>query len=531
MQPNDPNQPPPPSGIYNAPPTPDAGYQGYVNPTDSQYIGVDPNVITQFMQPEKLTDAMIKSQQTKSKVASLAVAALVHVLLIALLAVVVVQVVQEDPPELTIAATQSSTDNAIEKKEFVNNVKQKPSRPSAKPSNLIVSNVASPVSVPTLDIDVDSPSIGNSFGAGFGNGGFGDGGGGGLSVPSVMKGRCDAADRSKRLRESGGEMKMDRSVLAALRYLKGKQNKNGSWGTVYPVAMTGLSLLAYCGHCETVDSPEFGKTVTDAIGYLVEKADGADGMMMSTNGRTLSYEHAIAVYALGEAYSLNKNSRKPFAKISPVIKKGAKIVIDGQTNAGGWLYSYGKNGVGDLSVSGWNVQALKAAELTGLNVSGLGTAKKKALKYLEDTATNDGKFRYMVNDQHKEGKDTLIGVGILCSRMLEGLAKHEDEGFKLMLAQNPKAMNVYAWYYNSQAAFQRGGPIWDDYNKSFQQEVLNSQKEDGSWGGDAGNGEVGADTPIYVTSLCTLMMEVYYRYLPATDNKKKGPESGLMKRD
>ena len=60
--------------------------------------------------------------------------------------------------------------------------------------------------------------------------------------------------------------------------------------------------------------------------------------------------------------------------------------------------------------------------------------------------------------------------------------------------------------------------------------VLNSQKEDGSWGGNGGHGDLAGDAPIYVTSLCTLMMEVYYRYLPATDNKKGGQQSGLMDR-
>lgn len=528
QQPYDPNQPQQPNQI----PQPDAAHQqGYMNPADSQYIPEPYMDASMILNPDALTNGIIHSQENKSKVAALAVAALVHVGLFAILALVVMSVIEQDPPELTIAATQSSADSTLEKKEFVTNVKQKPSAPSASPSNLINAQVSAPVSAISMDVDVDTPSVGTSFGAGFGSGGFGDGGGGGMSVPATMKGRCDAADRAKRLRESGGEMKMDRAVVQALTYLKGKQNSDGSWGDTYPVALTGLVLLAYCGHCETVDSPAFGKTVAAAIGYLVGKGDAADGMMISTNGRTTSYEHGIAVYALGEAYSLNKNSRKPFAKISPVLKKAARIVIDGQTSVGGWLYSYGTSGKGDLSVSGWNVQALKACELTGLNFSGLTTAKKKASKYIEETAADNGMYRYMLTDQHMAGKDTLIGVGLLCARMLGDVGKHEDKGLEIILANKDQAINVYSWYYNSQAAFQKGGSVWDQYNKACQMKVLSVQKEDGSWDIPGGHkGELNRDSVYYDTALCTLMMEVYYRYLPATDNKRKGPSSGLMER-
>ena len=41
---------------------------------------------------------------------------------------------------------------------------------------------------------------------------------------------------------------------------------------------------------------------------------------------------------------------------------------------------------------------------------------------------------------------------------------------------------------------------------------------------------LGGDVDIYDTALCTLMLEVYYRYLPASDLKKSGTSSGLMER-
>jgi hypothetical protein len=79
--------------------------------------------------------------------------------------------------------------------------------------------------------------------------------------------------------------------------------------------------------------------------------------------------------------------------------------------------------------------------------------------------------------------------------------------------------NLYEWYYNTLACFQKGGIAWTRWNREFQDELINAQAGDGSWpstGGDkswhgAGGGGY---APVYRTSLCTLMLEVYYRYLP-----------------
>lgn len=254
--------------------------------------------------------------------------------------------------------------------------------------------------------------------------------------------------------------------------------------------------------------------------------------MVSVNGNTISYEHAICVYALAEAYSLNKNAHKPHAKIAPVLKNAVPIIVDGQTGEGGWLYGYATSGDGDLSVSGWNVQALKAAELTGLSFSSLRTATKRATGYLRKADAGNGRYKYRLTAGNEEGRATLTGVGLLCARMLGDVGKNEDKGIAVILGGKPapesKGMDAYAWYYYSQACFQHGGTAWKDYNASYQQVVMRTQAADGSWTapGNHTNG-LGNDVPIYSTALCTLMLEVYYRYLPATDTKSS---SGLIER-
>jgi hypothetical protein len=63
----------------------------------------------------------------------------------------------------------------------------------------------------------------------------------------------------------------------------------------------------------------------------------------------------------------------------------------------------------------------------------------------------------------------------------------------------------------------------------FTRELIRRQKKDGRWESPAFEGNVGGhseatelhgiDQPVYSTSLCCLMLEVYYRYLPTFNLK------------
>ncbi|MDA7890705.1 hypothetical protein N9A73_01980, partial [Akkermansiaceae bacterium] len=87
------------------------------------------------------------------------------------------------------------------------------------------------------------------------------------------------------------------------------------------------------------------------------------------------------------------------------------------------------------------------------------------------------------------------------------IAKNSRFNFK-------KNANFYEHYYVSQAAINEGGAFWKSYNKMFRDQVVKNQGQDGSWPNPPGN-KHSAGT-VYNTALATLMLEVYYRYLPGT---------------
>lgn len=364
--------------------------------------------------------------------------------------------------------------------------------------------------------------IGLGFGLGSGVGG------GGLpmgKLPAILRGRCIPGERERLLYENGGSPRVEPAIIKTLDWLKKTQHPTGGfWGQEYPAAMTGFALLAYLGHCETTRSSRYGETVAKGLLYLIEMAKKNKGRMGNLSNQQWAYEHAIATYALGEALTMSKAEGASVPDLEKVHREAVKIILDGQNEDGGWVYGYTGLGAADLSVTGWQVQALKAAGPDQLGENGTGRAMEKARKLISSRQGERGGFGYRgVEDRH-----SLTGVGILGLQMLGDTGKGQiARGVDFYLSAGPfdyttQSCDLYSWYYFTQATFNYGGKSWEDWNSVCRDQLLDHQQDDGSWL-DEGSGrseQARGDAPIYRTCLAVLMLEVYYRYLPATGQMK-----------
>ena len=84
------------------------------------------------------------------------------------------------------------------------------------------------------------------------------------------------------------------------------------------------------------------------------------------------------------------------------------------------------------------------------------------------------------------------------------------------ISYNGGPCNLYEHYYVSQAAINQGGKSWLDYNDKFRDTLLSGQQGDGHFRSPPNPGPGNKSDPVYHTALATLMLEVYYRFLPGT---------------
>lgn len=529
---------PPPGGQPPYPPPAVAG-GGYPDPSGM----FDPYGLPAAaeLHPEHRTDEAVENSRRKSKLTALFMAIGIHVVVLLLITLIVVSRYDSDIPQIVAVQGSDTVSEDLAKTTFTPIQRRTPSASSSKISQVIAAATQAPTAVPVVEDIVDDPlEFGVSIGDDIGMNPFGDGGGFGSFIPASMSSRCTSKDRAQRLAESGGKPEAEEAVVKGLRWFAKNQNEDGSFGnTNHKAAMTGLVLLAFLGHCETPDSKEFGDNVLNAILWMVELGVNQNGRLTTKgNAQQWVYDHGIATYALSEAYSITKYGKRRIPRIRQVLEMAVPLIIQGQQQGGGWDYGYSKGDRVDMSVAGWQIQALKAAQHSKIPIAGLNEAMDLAMTFVRGMQGPSGGFGY----NGPEDKISLAGAGALALIMGTGQSRSREVRKAVEFINDSTDHNykgsalsdsLYGWYYNTQACFQAGGSSWTKWNRGFQKELLKYQNEDGSWSEDApgladhvtSRGAAG-DAVIYRTALAVLCLEVYYRYLPATETKSP---SGLDK--
>jgi hypothetical protein len=280
-------------------------------------------------------------------------------------------------------------------------------------------------------------------------------------------------------------------------------------GTPNDIAGTAFGLLPLLGagktHKSAPDNP-YDKPVEKALLYLIRKQDKRTG-----NFGGGMYAHGLASIAICEAYGLTQD---------PNLRKAAQMavnfIVKAQHSAGGWRYA--PNQAGDTSVVGWQVMALKSAQMSGLDVPEV--TMRKAQQYLNsccDTA-NEGYGYVGVGST-----PTMSAVGLLCRQYLQAwgpqnlrLIKGIDNNIKTYPPGTTK--NIYYFYYATQVMHHFGGGAWKNWNEKMRDFLVKTQDKgngpnQGSWNSD-GDPHGSAGGRLMVTSLSLLTLEVYYRHLP-----------------
>jgi hypothetical protein len=341
----------------------------------------------------------------------------------------------------------------------------------------------------------------------------GEGGGdmGSQFMAPGMKGRSGAT-KDALLRAGGGNKETEAAVARGLAWLAKQQKSDGRWqydgASKDDIAATGMSLLPFLAAGETHKSGKLYKqNVAKGLAFLTSKQNGT-GTFTGSSGM---YAHAIATIAMCEAYGMTNDPA-----LKNKVLAAVKYIEKAQGPNGSWGYTAGVDG--DTSIVGWQVQALKSAEMAGLYKA--PAALKKAEQFLI-FVSKMSESRYGYNVPEKESPN-LSAVGLLCRQYMGWGARQPSlaKGVEYLLSMPPDAgtWNMYYYYYATQVVHFFEGDAWfKEWNPKMQKLLLSLQAKaganTGSW--DKDGAIIGEHCGrLGTTCLALLTLEVYYRHLP-----------------
>lgn len=333
--------------------------------------------------------------------------------------------------------------------------------------------------------------------------------------------------RKELIRELGGNPDTEKAVELALGWLSKAQSPDGHWDvdqfqladvcggrgdrTDGDVGVTGLALLSYLGAGYTHRRGDYQETIRKGLEWLIA-GETAQGDIR--RGGPL-YCQAMGAAAICEALSLSDDE-----KLREPAERAIRFICESQNPNAGWRYEPREDS--DTSVTGWQILALKSAEISGIKIP--SKHFDWTAEWLEKVRQGQAGGLY----SYKEGHGTtpvMTAEGWFCQLFMgeKMRTRGEAESVNYLLENLPvwdmevKGMiHFYYWYYATLAMHLSGAEAFDKWNKALRSALLKGQREDGpaagSWDPVDQLGERGGR--LYSTTMATLCLEVYYRYLP-----------------
>jgi hypothetical protein len=312
-------------------------------------------------------------------------------------------------------------------------------------------------------------------------------------------------------------------VDRGLAFLKKTQLPDGSWLSPFYGRNSGVVALAALAILSAGHEPGrglYGDCLDRAILYVLSEEH--DGMLAPEDPRRCShgemYEHGLATLLLGQVVGMVNEERPGFEKVHRIHRNAVNLILRAQNvpraqhDFGGWRYHPWSDDA-DISVTGWQLLALRAAQDAGLPVPEKNI--RQAVLYLKRCQEPSGGFGYM---PRREPNIARTGTGVLGLQLCGQFQSPEAKRGGDWLLQHPLEWKApffyYSAYYASQAMYQLGGAYWKKWHLESEALLLGHQEKDGSWPPtphDTSEQQAGI---AYTTALAILSLTVDYKYLP-----------------
>ena len=334
---------------------------------------------------------------------------------------------------------------------------------------------------------------------------------------------------------------VNQALTKALDYLAREQTKEGYWSQSRhddKVGIAGLALQAFIGgECASKD---YSSNINAAINFLKTEYHPSSEYQSGTEDGAIyggliegsMYEHAIATLALIEALvEMNDLS------LAPLIEDALQLIIRAQNTEhkpellggpinvdsedyGGWRYDPDSTD-SDISVTGWQILALKGALSAGFSIP--EWSLPKAADYLR-SCYNEDYHSFGYTSSGGEGC-ARTGMGVLGLQLsgypddpiIKPALRYMQDNAPTWEFEDPgDGWPFYYWYYGSRAMLLAGGEDWRIWKDWTCRLLVDHQNGDGSWTGAQSEEEM----EIYTTALGALMLELCCGHLPVYMHEK-----------
>ncbi|MGQ9576235.1 MAG: hypothetical protein ACUVUC_13045 [Thermoguttaceae bacterium] len=351
-------------------------------------------------------------------------------------------------------------------------------------------------------------------------------------VPEIYRLRT-APNRSQIAQRLGSSPEAEAAVSAALKWLAENQQPDGRWsarqhgggretfeegrdrqgaGSNADTGVTGLAILAMAAAGNTHLTGPYRSRLNAAVSFLLA-VQAPDGNLA---GKAEFYEfmycHAMATLALAELLGMSGDPRLE----KPVRRAAYYIVAAQDPNGGGWRYRPAQPG--DTSQLGWQLMALKSAELAGIDIP--ETTWRRAGRFLQ--SVSGGKHQGLASYRPGERFTRPMTAEALACRVFLGVAPSSPacrEAADYLLGELPGQThpgNLYYWYYATLGLYPMQGEHWTRWSTALQKTLINTQRKEGPLAGswDPTGRWDGYGGRVYTTALGALCLETYYRFFP-----------------
>ena len=317
---------------------------------------------------------------------------------------------------------------------------------------------------------------------------------------------------------------VDVAIHRGIDYLVSEQFTDGRYaGAIndgqnrqHMAAMTSLSIMAMAavGHQPTDPTPQ-GEAMSRAIDFVLQPDNRSSEFYFGVDGSRM-YGHGITTLMLAEMLGMGTDDAQD-RRIRTALQGAIDLILASQKigkpwqHRGGWRYTPNARD-SDLSVSVWQVMALRSAKNAGIDVP--VEAIDEAVEYIRRCYNErHGAFSY----HSGRGPDyAMVAAGMLSMQVCGRYDAREVDSAAVWL--NSYELDVrhqwffYGTYYYAQSMYQRGGSYAQQARRNVETILLRYQSEAGHWSA-AGGQELTAGR-VYATAMAVLSLSVKYHYLP-----------------